>query len=220
MSGLRHRPHPPSLVQTTEVRPKFAVSLDRKATSCNNYSIEPSSGVCVDESQLTEATLGDFESAQPAIREVLERARNADYPRNPWADAAGLDLGDFLSRPLAEVRNSLIALENKVPALDATWTDGQPPLAANDLREQAINRETVAKILAEIDALQFQGAHGSWFNKGPDALRQTWVELESLNRTPEPAVHRCRVLQPDPTRRDSGCAGKPLRARSGVRQAP
>jgi len=144
------------------------------------FSLESPSDISLDEGYLARATLTDFDTAQPAIREVLERARSADYPRNPWANAAGLELGEFLSRPLAEFRNRLATLEGKVPALDATWSEGQPPLLAGDLKEQAVSREAVAKLLAEIDALELSDAQKLWFDKGREALRQTLAELESL----------------------------------------
>lgn len=145
------------------------------------FSIDAPSEVSLDESHLAQVTLADFDSAQPAIREVLERARSADYPRNPWANAAGLELGEFLSRPIAEFRKRLTTLESNAPALDATWSEGQPPLLAGDLCEQAANREAVAKLLVEIDALELPDAQKLWFDKGPDILRQTLTELESLS---------------------------------------
>lgn len=145
------------------------------------FGIEMPAGITVEEGYLAEATLTDFDSAQPAICEVLERAHQAEYPRNPWADAAGLDLGEFLSRPLAELRNRLTALEGKAPGVDATWTPEQPPLTSADLKEQAATREAVAKLLADIDTLGLHTAQKSWFSKGPDVLRQTLAEMQSLD---------------------------------------
>jgi hypothetical protein len=145
------------------------------------FSIETSAAISVDESYLAETALADFEPTQSAVREVLERARQAEYPRNPWADAAGLDLGEFLSRPLAELRNRLTVLESKAPGVDATWTPEQPPLTSADLKEQAATRDIIAKLLIEIDALGLQTAQKSWFSKGSDVLRQTLAEMESLN---------------------------------------
>ena len=145
------------------------------------FSIQTPAGLSLDEGYLAEATLADFDPAQSAIREVLERAHQAEYPRNPWADAAGLDLGEYLSRPLAELRSRLTALESKAPGVDATWTAEQPPLVAGDLKEQAATREVVAKLLNDIDALGLQAVQKSWFSKGADVLRQTLAEMESLN---------------------------------------
>jgi hypothetical protein len=145
------------------------------------FTIESPPDISLDEGYLAQTTLADFDAAQPAVREVLERARSADYSRNPWANAAGLELGEFLSRPLAEFRNRLTTLESKTPALDTTWSEGQPPLLDGDLKEQAANRETVAKLLAEIDALELRDAQKLWFDKGPEILRQTLTELESLS---------------------------------------
>jgi len=145
------------------------------------FGIECPLDVSVDEGSLVQATLADFTAAQSSAREVLERARSADYPRNPWADAAGIELGEFLSRPLAEFRARLKTLETKAPALDATWTEGQPPLLGGDLKEQAANREALARLLVEIEALELRDAAKCWFDKGPEVLRQTLAELESLS---------------------------------------
>ncbi len=145
------------------------------------YRIETLADLPVCEGYLAEARLADFDAAQPAIREVLERARQVEYPRNPWAEAAGLDLGVYLSRPLAELRSRLTMLESKAPVVDATWAPEQPPLVAGPLKEQAATREVVAKLLTEIDALGLPFVQKSWFSKGSDVLRQTLAEMESLN---------------------------------------
>lgn len=145
------------------------------------FSIDRPLDISVDEGYLAQATLADYAAAQSAAREVLERARSADYPRNPWADAGGIELGEFLSRPLAEFRARLTTLGNKAPVLDATWTEGQSPLLGGDLKEQAANRESLAKLLVEIESLELRDAPKLWFDKGSNVLRQTLADLESLS---------------------------------------
>jgi hypothetical protein len=144
------------------------------------FNIETPAGITMPEADLSVATLADFTAAQSALREVLERARVADYPHNPWATAAGLELGEFLSQPHTEFRNRLTSLADKAPALDATWTEGQPPLLPGDLKEQAANRETIAKQLLAVAALEVRDEPKRWFDKGPNILRATLIELEAL----------------------------------------
>jgi hypothetical protein len=145
------------------------------------FNIESAAGISLDEGALAQATLAEFATAESGIREVLERARIADYPHNPWADAAGLELGDFISRPLAEFRGRLNLLADKAPTFDATWTEGLPPLLAGDLQEQAANRELIAKLLLAVAALELRDEPKLWFDKGANVLRQTLAGLEDLN---------------------------------------
>jgi hypothetical protein len=145
------------------------------------FNIESAAGISLDEGGLAQATLAEFADAKSAIREVLERAQTAYYPHNPWAHAAGLELGEFLSRPLTEFRSRLNLLADKSPAFDATWSEGQPPLLAGDLQEQAANREMIAKLLLAVAALELRDEPKLWFDKGPNVLRQTLAELEVLN---------------------------------------
>jgi hypothetical protein len=145
------------------------------------FNIENFAGIALAEDGLAQATLAEFAAAESALREVLERARKADYPHNPWGNAAGLELGALLSRPVAEFRSRLTLLADKAPAFDATWTDGQPSLLAGNLNEQAANRELLAKLLLSVAALELRDEPKLWFDKAANVLRQTLAGLEDLN---------------------------------------
>ncbi len=157
--------------------------------------ISLSVGVSLDEDQLGEAGLTDFAAAQAVLGEVLERARQADYTHNPWVDAAGLELGEFLSRPNAEFRKRLEVLEQKMQAVDATWHEGQPPLGSGDLGVQGRDRERLAELLVQLDGLAPAEGRSAWFAKGPEVLRQARAEMESLGQAI--AAISTTVLEPD-----------------------
>lgn len=107
-------------------------------------------GYAVEEGYLAEAQLNDLASAKAAISETLDRGVAVKYPKNPWANAAGLELGDFLTSPMADVRNSVEKLIPLADALDKSASPDLPPLTDGDLPAQATTRRQLAELLVKL----------------------------------------------------------------------
>ena len=64
----------------------------------------------LDERTLAESSASDLRTQGTRLKEVLERGdRPHNYPANPWKNAAGIPLADFLATPMEQFRNALAA---------------------------------------------------------------------------------------------------------------
>jgi hypothetical protein len=137
-------------------------------------------GLTIEEAHLDKVTLGDLEPAKAAIAETLDRGIKTDYPKNPWANAAGSDLGEFLTRPIAEIRTTLEKLAPLATTLDQTAGDELPPLQDSDLQEQASTRRRLAELLLKLDGQATPEIRKTWFAKPSEVLKQTLISLQAL----------------------------------------
>lgn len=96
-------------------------------------------------------TLEMLRSHEQDVREILDRATDAEYPRNPWKDAWGLALADYLARPMAEIRQSMANCVTAAREADAT---AHPSIPAFDpqvpLDVQSAARKQLAADLREL----------------------------------------------------------------------
>ena len=145
------------------------------------FGTEAPTGLLVDDVYLAQASLADLEPAQPAIAETFDRACKADYPRNPWADAAGMELGEFLSRPATEFQSRLSKLLARAETLDRTCADGVPPLDDSSLTGQAEARGRIAELLLTVDRLGLAEARQNWFNRPIGIIIQTLDQLKAMD---------------------------------------
>jgi hypothetical protein len=83
-------------------------------------SFRTESPVRVDDDAVAAITFNDLQSQQSALMELLSRAANVDYSKNPWTKCAGVSLADFLSRPMAAARTALDRIVTAADAADAT----------------------------------------------------------------------------------------------------
>lgn len=142
------------------------------------FSIDPPKEFLLAPAAHAEATVADFNAAEPALREIFKRGAESKYPNNPWRLAAGISSADFVSQPAAQLRQRLNSLESSASALDKI--PSQPPLGPGDLLEQAAHREKLADTLNALTALNMNASAQAWFAKGPAVIRQTLDELSSL----------------------------------------
>jgi hypothetical protein len=139
-------------------------------------------GVAFDAGYLRDASLRELEQCSAAIREVLDRGVRTDYPRNPWADAAGLDLASFLSRPTAELRQQVCDLAPLVSQLDSTAAT--PSLGPEeDLAEQARLRDEFASVLHALAARPLTNAQRAWREKSEDEIRRTLEQFSGIEQS-------------------------------------
>ncbi len=88
------------------------------------------------------------ESQAQEIEELLKRARSVELPSNPWSTAAGGSLGQFLARPMDEIRRAVAVCASTASAADATAHAAIAPFASGmELATQAAARHAIAKPL-------------------------------------------------------------------------
>ncbi|HZR16191.1 MAG TPA: AAA domain-containing protein, partial [Verrucomicrobiae bacterium] len=139
------------------------------------------SGYTIDEGYLAQAHLGDLDSAKSAIAETFDRGIAVEYPKNPWATAAGLELGEFLTRPLSDIRGSLEKLIPLAETLDKSADESLPPLAVGDLPAQAKTRRRLAGLLLEFEPQATPDIRKTWYSKAPEVLKQTLSAVQGLD---------------------------------------
>lgn len=134
---------------------------------------------------LTAAESAAIEPAAVNIAEALSRGIEAGYTNNPWKDAAGLTVAEFLAKPGETVRGRLDALVTAATAADALRRDDDIPFAgpagAPSLSEQAAARTTLADALARIIADPDKSARTLWAAASHDAVVRAKQALEATS---------------------------------------
>ena len=128
----------------------------------------------LDERATAGVTFEAVASHRAALLDLLDRARSVDWPRNPWAKCGGPPLADYLSRPMAAVRQAVSRCVATAQAADATIDPAMPPFAdAPPLVEQGRARAAwwagVASALPDVRAAGLAG----WLGRDPAAVRRT-----------------------------------------------
>jgi tetratricopeptide (TPR) repeat protein len=96
------------------------------------------------------ATWDEWQSARPALQDVLARAQSVRFAINPWSTHAGLSLEEFLSRPMTAVRSVLqqsLQLAQQADAL--AGADVLPFDEHADLATEAQQRQAAADALRQ-----------------------------------------------------------------------
>jgi hypothetical protein len=128
--------------------------------------------------------LAALERSERDLRELLERARKEDFPRNPWRGALGISLDAYLARPSAEWRAALAGLVASAEKVDATASPEIPAFASSDdLGAQGDARLALAERLERILAGGAAGAAlARWAGRDAAALAQARAQQESLKQ--------------------------------------
>ena len=146
-------------------------------------SYDTPANLALEDSLIQKATFSDYESCKESITEVLDRAFQASFPKNPWANAAGLEMSDFLSQPTAKLKKKVEALQSKTDDIDLNWSEGTPPLNDSDLTQQAELRERTADILLELDSLSLRSFQKAWFSKPSSEVINMLGQFSKLDAT-------------------------------------
>src|SRR5207249_2713853 len=99
----------------------------------------------------------DLRTQGTRLKEVLERGEAAHWTTNPWRDAAGIPLADFLATPMEQYRTSLAACVKHATDADSTrdplapgYAAGAFPAAEADERVKLSNQ--IKDVLAKVPA--------------------------------------------------------------------
>lgn len=133
-------------------------------------------------------------ASERTAREVLARATRERYSDNPWRDALGLRLADYLAQPVERWRSVVDALAQVAERVDATRDPSIPSFAPEAVIEQGSARETLARDLrGALDALDPEGAK-HWARAQEKEREKAASELAAL----APALALLEDAAPDP----------------------
>ncbi|MBI1367808.1 MAG: DUF4011 domain-containing protein [Planctomycetes bacterium] len=132
-------------------------------------SITPDEPVTLPAEAAAAVTPDMVEAHVTDVTTVLEHARRVGYPTNPWRQCAGVALGDFLARPMADVRAAMSDCVTAARAADAT-PGGLPFDVAPPIGEQAAARAAIAPELRKV------------MSHIPPAPRKGWAEATPAAR--------------------------------------
>ncbi|MDB5332944.1 MAG: hypothetical protein JWP03_4095, partial [Phycisphaerales bacterium] len=115
-----------------------------------------------------------------AIDDVLKRAEGAGYGTNPWVEAAGIGLADFMAIPMDRIRTAAASCAQAARAADATRDPDIPPFVANvALAAQGAARIALAEPLKKLLETTDPNVLTRWSDASADDLqraRQMLVE--------------------------------------------
>jgi hypothetical protein len=132
----------------------------------------------VDLTPLERLPLANFERHQLRTKEMLERGEAVDYARNPWRQAAGLALTQFLAQPMDVYRAALARFVLAAQAADATADPLHPPFGvADDITAESQRRQQIAARLPELLLAPQAAKH--WSAQPPAAVIAARTELKN-----------------------------------------
>jgi hypothetical protein len=130
------------------------------------------SSVPLDPADVAGVTLVDLETHEAALAELFTRARDVEYATNPWSVAAGVALGEFVSRPVQPYRDALQRSVESATKADATRDDAIAPFAAEPaLALQAQQRREMAEKLQSLLDSVDPAALGVWSSRNAATAR-------------------------------------------------
>ncbi|MBI1373422.1 MAG: DUF4011 domain-containing protein [Phycisphaera sp.] len=143
----------------------------------------------VDERTLADVTLAAFQQGAVEIDYVFQRGEAVGYSSHPWVAAAGVTIGEFLSRSVDAIRKSMRATGPAAANADATRHESIPAFGVTvDLLEQGAARTKLAEqldaVLNDADA----ELAARWANQRADDIRRDAQRLADV----QPAVDRFR----------------------------
>jgi hypothetical protein len=125
--------------------------------------------------------LPDLDKHQRDVREVLERAERAEYPKNQWVEAHGLTLKDFLARPMSDIRAALLKCLDAAHGTDATIHPAIPPFdPTKKLEEQAGTRAVLAERLEQILKSTTSDTRAYWAGQPEGIIEDSAGRLKDL----------------------------------------
>ncbi|HWE94868.1 MAG TPA: AAA domain-containing protein [Tepidisphaeraceae bacterium] len=192
----------------TDARAEAAMADDVSPASSTNPK---SKSDTVDLEGLQGVKLELLDAHATAIDDVLKRAEAAGYGTNPWVDAVGISLAEFLAIPMDKVRAAAADCAQAARTADATRDPDIPPFAADiTLPLQATGRATIAGPLKKLLESTDPNVLARWAGAGADELRrarQILGESDAFVKTFRAApldgelaaTARERATQPPPT---------------------
>ncbi|HEV8603811.1 MAG TPA: AAA domain-containing protein, partial [Tepidisphaeraceae bacterium] len=135
----------------------------------------------LNDSNAAALNLPDLDKHQRDVRELLERAQRAQYPKNQWVEAHGLDLQTYLARPMQEIRSTLAKCLDSAHSADTTIHPAIPPFdPTKKLTEQAETRTLLADHLDQILKITPSDTRAYWATQPERNIQDTAKILKDL----------------------------------------
>src|SRR2546421_3105924 len=139
--------------------------------------------------------LADLDKHQRDVREVVERASRAAYPKNQWVEAHGLTLQAFLARPMSEIRTTLSRCLETAHATDSTIHPSIPPFdPTKKLDAQADARAHLTDRLEQILKSTAADTRAYWATQPERMIEDSAERLKDL----QPFRPPLSTAPPDP----------------------
>ncbi|HYO10870.1 MAG TPA: AAA domain-containing protein [Tepidisphaeraceae bacterium] len=182
-------------------------------------------GVQLDERELAESSAADLRTQGTRFKEVLERGQTADYSRNPWKDAAGIPLADFLATPMEQYRTALNNCVRYAGEADASrdplspaYAPGAFPAAEADARVKlaGLIRDVIAKVPAA-DRARWAGRAGNLVEAARARVAQVtdWSDVLRFE-PPDNVLEAPSNASADSLARDREVLGRYLKAFNAI----
>lgn len=182
-------------------------------------------GVVLDDRTLAESSAADLRTQGTRLREVLERGEAAQWTTNPWKDAAGIPLADFLATPMEQYRTSLAACVKHATDADATrdpmspgYAPGAFPAAEADERVKLATqiKDVLAKVPADARA-RWAGRAANLVQNARERMKQTseWANV-LRNETPDNLLEAPTTASADQLARDREIVARYLKAFNNI----
>lgn len=126
-------------------------------------------------------------------QDLLARANSVQYGRNPWAQAAGAGLNEFLARTGEEIRATLEKCLDRAATTDATVDPRIPPFRADQpLADQVAARQQASELLGGLLKAPDRRIIDHWLNLADEG----WIHARQTLQlgTPMEAVVRSGPL--------------------------
>jgi hypothetical protein len=116
-----------------------------------------SGGLRVEEDMLQGLSARDFDRHAQRLREILQRAEKVLYHSNPWQDAAGISLSDFLATPMDVIQERMNRCMTAAAVSDSRRSAHAPPFQGTGelLSEAAVRAATAdefGRLLKVVDS--------------------------------------------------------------------
>jgi hypothetical protein len=137
--------------------------------------------IAVDTTPLQTLKLQAAEEYARHIHEILTRGQAVSYAGNPWKEAAGVSLSDFLAQPMDYWHGRLDTVWKAVEAADATADPTVPAFDAQiDLRQQSEARQALAERLQRLSATAEAATLKYWGRQSPHVVRRAKQRLTDV----------------------------------------
>lgn len=130
---------------------------------------------------LSAVTPAQLESHQRPIDELLQRAARVRLWENPWRQAAGIALEQFLAAPMEQFRTGMNEVVESARAADATRHVSIPPFADSDLAQQATARAQLAERLRRVVAETSSPVRARWAAADVETIRRQRQRLRDVH---------------------------------------
>ena len=149
----------------------------------------------IDGESIAGLSLAVVESNEQRLREALSRGLQVRWVDNPWVMAAGINIAQYLARPLASVRQALDGCAQSAGECDATRHASIPPFdLVLDLQTQIDARLQLSARIKELELRCDAPTRARWSKQDLEKIRRARIKLDETT----PLLQALRQAKLDP----------------------